>query len=197
METTTSRKYPPIVGFHGAIGAGKDTFANIIHRKLLQEGHFAVVRRFADPLKEVVATFLNVSRQTLEDRNFKETPLEYFHNFTPRDLMIKFSDSMKSFLSDDVFVNCMARFYDQEVFENVILIPDVRYINELRWIENQQGIVIHIDREDNPFIKPSDHSSENELVDYPFVIKAQNDCPLEDLPESMDVLLHAIRGFVN
>jgi hypothetical protein len=194
---TPIRKYPPIIGFHGAIGAGKDTFANLIHQKLMQEGHFAVVRRFADPLKDVVATFLNVSRKTLEDRNFKETPIEYFNNFTPRDLLIQFGDSMKSFLSHDVFVKCMARFYEQEVFENVILIPDVRYVNELRWIEDQRGIVVHIDREDNPFLKSSDHSSENELADYPFAIKAQNDCTLEELPESMDVLLHAIRGFVN
>lgn len=61
-----------LVGIIGKIGHGKDTVADFIRRN---SETVYTVRRFADPLKECVASILNCSVLDLEDRDFKERPL--------------------------------------------------------------------------------------------------------------------------
>ena len=82
-----------IISFSGKIGSGKDLSGNIC-KILLQSPHLNNegvetflnknlyesdgswgIRKWADKLKDIVCTILNCSREQLEDREFKETPL--------------------------------------------------------------------------------------------------------------------------
>lgn len=76
-----------LIGISGKAGAGKDevakmlqhllhrpdvsyeTFKTLIHSKKYQ------IKKFADKLKDIVCLILNCTREQLEDRQFKETPL--------------------------------------------------------------------------------------------------------------------------
>ena len=82
-----------IISFSGKIGSGKDLSGNIC-KILLQSPHLNnsgvetfldkglhenegqwKIRKWADKLKDIVCLILNCSREQLEDREFKETPL--------------------------------------------------------------------------------------------------------------------------
>ena len=82
-----------IISFSGRIGSGKDLSGNIC-KILLQSPHLNnsgvetfldkglhenegqwKIRKWADKLKDIVCLILNCSREQLEDREFKETPL--------------------------------------------------------------------------------------------------------------------------
>lgn len=62
-----------IIGISGKIGTGKDTVAEMI-RELSPDIKWEN-RKFADKLKDMVCLMIGCSREQLEDRDFKETPL--------------------------------------------------------------------------------------------------------------------------
>ena len=89
-----------IIGISGKIGSGKDTIGEIIQYLTYREyyGDFLddgktpvpeyfpgrkvpyvpgqyVIKKFADELKETIARWIGCTREQLEDREFKETPL--------------------------------------------------------------------------------------------------------------------------
>lgn len=61
-----------IISISGKMNAGKDTVAKEIMR---HSSYPFVVRKWADALKDAVCMWLGVSREVLEDREFKERPL--------------------------------------------------------------------------------------------------------------------------
>lgn len=61
-----------LIGIAGAKNSGKDTVGQIIIK--LTDGRFKG-SKMADPLKNMVCILLSCSREQLEDRTFKETPL--------------------------------------------------------------------------------------------------------------------------
>lgn len=83
-----------VIGISGKIGSGKDTVANII-RGLTMNGdlsyeeleevakgeiyskvdEFWQIKKFADKLKDIVCLLIGCTREQLEDRQFKESPM--------------------------------------------------------------------------------------------------------------------------
>ena len=82
-----------IISFSGRIGSGKDLSGNIckillqsphlnnseveafLNKGLHEDGGQWEIKKWADKLKDIVCLILNCSREQLEDREFKETPL--------------------------------------------------------------------------------------------------------------------------
>ncbi len=62
-----------IIGISGKVGSGKDEVANIIQR--LAPNTSFKTHRFADKIKDMVCVLLDCTREQLEDRVFKNTPL--------------------------------------------------------------------------------------------------------------------------
>lgn len=93
-----------IIGISGKKGHGKDLVARIIQELSTGKSNEEVletlqnpypidrsswkVKKFADNLKTMICTLLGCTREQLEDRDFKETPIPELGNKTPRDLMI-------------------------------------------------------------------------------------------------------------
>ena len=59
-----------IIGISGRIGSGKDTAGEI-----LRDITGWPIAKYADALKDCVCRIIGCSRETLEDREFKERPL--------------------------------------------------------------------------------------------------------------------------
>ena len=71
------------------------------------------------------------------------------------------------------------------------IISDLRYLNEAKAIKDRGGILVRIDRSDNPYPK-IDSDGERQLNDYKFDIYVKNES-LEGLVESAKMILNTIK----
>lgn len=150
--------YPkiPIVGFMGVKGSGKDTAFLAAKRWQPDLTRFA----FADPLKDMLAAQLGVSRQTL-DAN-KE-----LYRKAMQDLGAEKRKRDKSF-----WISIMA----QQIIQSqpkMIAVTDVRHINEAEYIQGMGGFVIRI-RSEWAEKSVDNHASEKETFQAPFDFEVWN-----------------------
>ena len=188
-----------LIGISGKIGSGKDTVGKII--QIFNPEY--QIKKFADKLKERIALTWNIERQKLEDQDFKNTLVPQLR-ITWRQLMQLEGESMRRI---DLNYWCKALFNDyRRSLRNVKdistsgmrtsmlqadypswLITDVRYPNEVKAIEDRDGIVIRVDRD----VKLVDHESETALDNYDFKYRIDNNGTIEQLVEkvkNLDVL---------
>ena len=174
-----------IIGIAGKAGSGKDTIAESL---VEQEGFTRFA--FADPLKNSVSNLFGIPLQHLNHRVSKETVNETWQK-SPRQLLQWLGDSVRSDISKDFFVVLMAERINVSGAQKVV-ISDVRYEQEARFIRRVGGEVVELTRE-NAFntmgIQEASHSSEKalprSLVDY----KIANDGSKQDLYEIIKELI--------
>jgi hypothetical protein len=157
-----------IIGISGKKNSGKDTFVHIYNglllgktineiEKALTNDYFfkftndTVILRFADPVKDIVCTILNCTREQLEDRDFKETPVPNDYTgieITPRLLMEKVGNDFARAIHPDIWLNNLFTRYDNlRKVTNNFIIPDVRYHNEADGIlERPDSYLFRINR---------------------------------------------------
>lgn len=140
-----------IIGIHGKRGSGKDTIAN--HIKTYHTRHFRSVA-FADPIRAMLKAGLGLTDAHFEYPLKDEVMPEY--GIRPRDLMqplgTEFGREHLSkipgwLLEDNLWVKRaepMVNLYKDSGFN--VLITDVRFENEAKWIREQGGEVWHITR---------------------------------------------------
>jgi len=147
-----------IVGLSGKKGSGKSTVAEYLKSRI--EG--AVVISFADPLKKMTSDLFGVPMKQLigsED----EKNLMTQSGMTGRQLMQNVGQAMR-----EVWPHCWVNAWRSEVDSfyahqgvSPVIVPDVRYPNEVNIIKQMGGIVIRLTR--HPFA--DQHESENALND--------------------------------
>ena len=168
---------PFIVAFTGKAGSGKSTAATGLIRELKFEEY-----QFSRPLKRAVAAMLGVSPHLMEDQEFKaghlalETPTEIF-KVTPRHLLQTLgTDWARDTIHKDFWVALMER--GTRECESNIVITDLRFDNEAKWVQSRGGIVVEIVRPDQESIATSDHASElgvhPSLIDFPIKNEARS-----------------------
>jgi hypothetical protein len=158
-----------IIGFGYQIGSGKDTAADVLCNE------FGYVKmRFADALKEAVSVVFGWPREKLDDRKFKAKE-DAFWGVTPRTILQRVgTEAMRQQIRDDVWIKALElrikNFIRMGRVLPWIVVPDVRFVNEAEAVKSWGGIVVRIQRPDNPFVHPDDaaikHASETELDDY-------------------------------
>jgi hypothetical protein len=141
-----------IIGFCGPAGAGKDLAASMV-----PGGHRIA---FADPLYEALSKMLGIPEVMLRTRWFKEAKLQDFGR-SPRELLQTLGTEWgRKFVAPDVWLR-VAFLRWQKAFSDghsVIVVPDVRFSNEARWIHDMGGQVWLIHR---PEVEPvAAHESE-------------------------------------
>ena len=195
-----------IIGICGLIGSGKGTVADI-----LVEHHNFKKLSFADKLKDGVSAVFGWDRQMLEgdndeSRQWREEKDRFWSKetgktITPRLILQLFgTDCMRNGYFDGIWVSLVK----QKIIENPDtnwVIPDVRFPNEVKMIQNAQGEVWQvrrgelpvwfIDKRDND-VEPIDvHASEWAWIDRDesFEQIIQNDDSLEELLKKIEIIV--------
>lgn len=142
-----------IIGIVGFAGSGKGTVGDI----LIRDYDFHRLS-FADGVKDAVAAIFGWPRHLLEgdtseSRDFREAPdawwsKKFGYEVTPRFMLQKMgTEAGRDVFHDQVWVHALARKAEQ--YKNVV-IPDVRFPNEIDYIKDAGGFVIRVVRGKEP-----------------------------------------------
>lgn len=147
-----------IIGLVGFIGSGKDTVAN----KLLEK-RTGIQESFASPLKDMTAAIFGWPRHllegdTIESRDFRETPDIFWtrktgiDNFTPRlALQLLGTEVMRNHFHENIWLNSLEyRLRQNASPEQLVVISDCRYVNELEVIRQMGGKIAWVVRGEEP-----------------------------------------------
>jgi hypothetical protein len=170
-----------LIGLTGAAGAGKDTVANILIKEFDQVNKPVAQIAFADTLKEMMCVLLSCTREKLEDRLFKESPHPILGGKTPRYAMQTIGTEWgRNMIDSEIWTNAtkakINELIELGIFSAVVT-TDVRFDNEARLIQELGGVVIGIERPNNPLAIGSQHASEcgvsKDLIDEFFLNDAE------------------------
>lgn len=158
-----------IIGIAGKRMVGKTTFAELYLESHININQHIYMRAFADPLKETCKILFNLSNDQLNNQLYKEIEDERW-NKTPRKIMQWLgTDIMRKQFREDFWIYNWLVWYNSKKWNNddIILIPDVRFQNEIEFIHNiLNGKIILIKRSIN-MTNIDEHLSEKcELHDY-------------------------------
>lgn len=124
-----------IIGLLGRARSGKDTVANYIGQCYPEYE----ICRIAQPIKDSLRVLYGWSDKHIEGF-LKEVTDPVIHK-SPREAMIELGERVKSESGQDFFINMLLRKHRGD-----IIIPDVRFQNEVDRIRESGGIIIKIER---------------------------------------------------
>lgn len=150
-----------IIAFAGKAGAGKDTAASFIKNDNIDN---VEVFAFAEPIKAASKILFNFSDDQLHCPVKKEE-LDDRWNKTPRQIFQWLgTDVIRKHIRDDFFlINMKNRITESKC--NVIIITDVRFTNESKFIKDLGGKIFKIVRPGGKTTKYNDHPTENGIPD--------------------------------
>ena len=166
------------LGLAGKKGVGKDEAARVLAVKLNQEGIATSITHFADPLKRLCHDIFGIPNELLwgsdEDKNTLTSvpkPIvgwgkssEQAEFFTVRELLQYIgTDLFRNQLQSEVWAN--TPFVADWKSQDLVIIADVRFPNEVEKIREHGGAVFNIRRSG---ITTSSHLSEIALDNYQF-----------------------------
>lgn len=142
-----------LIGVVGFIGSGKGTVADI----LVNKKDFTKIS-FADSVKDATAAIFGWPRGLLEgdtdeSREFREKKDEWWSektgkHITPRNMLqLIGTEAGRDVIHPDLWVLSVERKIG--MYKNVV-IPDVRFPNEMKFIQNMGGFVIRVRRGADP-----------------------------------------------
>lgn len=170
-----------LIGVIGFKKSGKDTFADYL---VSQYGFKKYA--FADPVKDICQVMFQLEQQQLHDPDKKEM-IDPRWMMSPRQMMQKIgTDMVRTMLGDDFWVHHMDLKVCKEKAQRIV-ISDVRFINEAKWIKDNHGVLIRIVSHE----KCSDtHLSEVEQLSIQEDICLQNNkSGINKFHQSIDLIL--------
>lgn len=170
---------PFLIGISGKLGTGKDETYRIINELVMRKASNV---KFAEKLKNMCAILIGCSREMLEDRAFKNTPIPHLNGLTPRQVMINVGDGLRELLYPRVWIDAA-----KAEFTSHTAVTDVRYPNEGDEILNEGGILIRLERDG---IEKLDTPTETAMDDYPrFTYKVDNNGTIPELANKIYSIL--------
>lgn len=164
-----------IIGVVGFIGSGKGTVADI----LVQKHNFTKLS-FADSLKDATAAIFGWPRhllegETAESRAWREEKDEWWSEktgkyITPRNMLQMMGTEVgRDMLDPNIWIYSLERKMD--LYPNVV-IADVRFPNEIKFIQEKGGFVIRVKRGPDPEWYDTAYRANKEgntdlMIDYP------------------------------
>lgn len=208
-----------LVGVLGFIGSGKGTVGDILEKHGFQKVSFA------SKLKDIAATTFNWPRELLEgdteaSRLFREKEDSYWsqklnRSFSPRiALQYLGTEVFRDNFHTDFWIHCLEKQIKSELPEKKFVVTDVRFPNEIHWMNDNNGLLIEVHRGTKPhwfdiaakanrgdanaeyFMRnvAKIHESEWRWIGYNNVETIQNDGTIEELEEKVLRLLTSYFG---
>lgn len=207
-----------LIGVVGFIGSGKGTVGDLLEQKGF------VKDSFAKPLKDACAVMFGWPRDLLEgdteeSRQWREQPDEFWSEkigkkFSPRlALQLLGTEAGRNVFHKDIWVNSLLK----RAGDNNVVITDVRFKNELKFIHKNNGIIVRVKRGPEPdwyqdaitfnkgdryvgwalakerLKRKGIHQSETDWVGSKFDYVIENEGTLEELGNKVDDLLQFIQ----
>ena len=173
----------PLIGITGRARSGKDTVADFI---LQRNGGYKY--SFADPLKKMLLP-LGIDMSKPYWQEVKEVIIPEF-NASPRRLMQTLGTEWgRQLIDPDLWLTLATRKLAS--MGHGMVVADVRFENEATWVREQGGVIVHVRRDNAPFVEK--HSSEHGIMVNPvkdYILS--NDGTLEELRTRVIQLLHEI-----
>lgn len=168
-----------IIGLSGKAGSGKDTVADIIRANTSLE---TKTLAFGDAVKHITGEILEIDRETIERYKREDIPVS---GFPIRVWLQKIGTLFREKVSYDYWISYVLD-PAQATFGNwdnkLIIITDVRYLNEANAIKNWGGKIIRVNRDVE---EKSSHASETELDNYKFDYIIDNNSNIIQLRENV------------
>ena len=172
-----------LVGFAGAIGAGKNAAASSIPR--------AVVIEHADPIYWMLSAMLQAPVEDLRDRRAKETPIVGLGK-SVRDLLRSLGTEWgRELVHPELWVTLAGARIDQHLAtgQTRFAIPGVRFQNEIDAIRRRGGFVVwvhnpNVAKADGPF---KTHRSDRMIGQFDCDVVLVNDGPVETLAGKVEL----------
>lgn len=164
-----------IILISGKAGSGKDSTANILKQKLESKNNKVLITHMADLLKYIVKTYFNWNGE-------KDEIGRYMFQYIGTDVIRKQNPNYWV----DFIIGILTMFENEWDY---VLIPDVRFINELERFAGFDTVNLRINRLN--FIshlteKQQNHISETELDDYEFDYIINSESGLDKLEIEVD-----------
>lgn len=187
------------IAFAGEKSVGKTTAVSY----LIERGYENI--NFADPIKQSLQNLLDLSDEQLYG-NLKEV-VDTRYNLTPRQLMQQYSDHMKNFLGERIFVQLLMQklsvrykfscaepfgWEPKKLIEKKYVVGDLRYPYEAEAFK-KHGIVVIIERDTvkNEYSLHSSETSINSIIRDEKVFVISNNGSLQDLHQKIDEVVEA------
>jgi hypothetical protein len=200
-----------IIGLVGFISSGKGTVGDLLESKGFYKDSFAT------PLKDACSVMFGWPRELLEgdtevSRSWREQQDSFWsekfgYSFLPRlALQLMGTEAGRDVFHKDIWViSLLNRSKNKDV-----VVTDVRFKNEIEYIQNNGGIVVRIKRGEDPewvdsltkintqdkrieyMEKFSIHQSEWDWVGCDFNYEIANNGTIEELGNRVDSVLHSI-----
>jgi hypothetical protein len=148
-----------IFGISGKINSGKDTlFAMMVALDPRLEN-----KKFAYKLKQIASILTGVPAIMFEDRDLKNSYMGDQWGMTYREFLQKLgTEGMRNGVHTNAWVNAL--FADYAPADRWV-ITDVRFPNEAQAVLDHGGVLIRVNRSNNP-VQPSYHASETGLDNW-------------------------------
>jgi len=187
----------PVIGISGKLGSGKSLSTTILIELFQEVGVKAVEKSFARRLKETIATLFNTSLDTQLSQEGKNT-IDPVVGKTYGQLQQLLGQGLRDLIQPDLWIKLALSNLPED---EVSIISDVRYKNEVKAILDRGGIVIRLEGDPGGVRARSNrdltHSSECDLDDWEeWFLKIDNSVPdLESLKEQLKlVVMEVIRS---
>ncbi len=165
-----------ILGISGAKGAGKSTVAGMIAG--LVPG--ARVVSLADPLKEICGQVFGFTQTQLYGPSKFRDEVDPEWGFAPRAALQPLGTEWGRGLHEDVWIRYLVR---NAPAEGLLIIPDIRYENEARYVREKGGHILKLRRNEYPWWRPkwTLHASERGISNRGVYVIDNRDMSLPQL----------------
>lgn len=178
-----------LIGITGKAGAGKDSVGIV-----LRSQYEFTILSFAQPIKDAISVMLGTDPELWNDRVWKETPIPYAGNHTPRYLAQTLGTEWgRDCVARNLWVDLTMRRVKTNycMGTELIAITDVRFENEADVIRSR-GIIIHIHRGVTEYIDNITHASEAGIIPMPGDYHIYNNGPLVHIEHEVIAVMETI-----
>ena len=179
-----------LIGITGPAFSGKDTIATI-----LCWSHGFSCEAFADPLRDGLSALFGLLPHHF-DAKHKETVVEWIGK-SPRELLQTLGTQWgRDLVNRQIWCRHMHRRLQeyQDNWAASVVIPDVRFVDEARFIHSHGGVIWRVIRPGAETTAHSDHTSEQELQRIVADSLLINDGTIQELQRAVDAALRALES---
>lgn len=178
-----------LIGLSGPAGCGKDTAA----AAMLACDNSLFWTAFANSLKAGICTMFGLPTNIFSNRETKEKIIPEIGK-SPRQLaQIIGTECVRKMISEDAWLFVMKQFIEAAAKAGIdkLIITDVRFENEARFIREQGGTIIHIVRRDVTW-NHEGHESERGIEIMPDDHMLTNNSTLDEFKWAAVTIYHNI-----